>query len=35
MPTDVVIAVVGIVAAFALFAGALAWADFYSSGARK
>lgn len=34
MPTDVAIVVVGISTAFALFAGALAWADFYSRGAR-
>lgn len=35
MPTDVVIAVVGITAAFVLFAAALAWADFYTQGAPK
>jgi hypothetical protein len=35
MPTDVVIVVAGISAAFALFAAALAWADFHSGSARK
>jgi hypothetical protein len=31
MPTDIAIVVTGITLAFALFAVALAWADFYSS----
>jgi hypothetical protein len=35
MPTDVAIVVAGISAAFALFAAALAWADFHSGSARK
>jgi len=35
MPTDVAIVVAGVAAAFIIFAGALAWADFYSSGASK
>lgn len=34
MPTDVAIIVAAIVLAFFGFAGALAWADFYSHGGR-
>lgn len=33
MPTDVAITIAGIVAAFAIFAVTLAWADHYSKGA--
>jgi hypothetical protein len=33
MPTDVSIIVGAITAAFIFFAAALAWADYYSSGA--
>lgn len=32
MPADVAMVVTGIVLAFALFAGVLAWADFYTKG---
>jgi hypothetical protein len=34
MPTDVAIVVAGIVLAFLIFAGSLAWADHYSKDAR-
>lgn len=35
MPTDIAIIVAGITLFFVIFAGALAWADFYSRGAPK
>ena len=35
MPTETLILVVVISAIFAVFAGALAWADFYTRGLRK
>jgi hypothetical protein len=35
MPTDIAIAVAVITLVFVLFAGAMAWADFYSSRAPK
>ena len=35
MPTDVAIIVAGITLVFVAFAVALAWADFYTSGAPK
>jgi len=34
MPTDVAIIVVGVVAVFAVFAGGLGWAAFYTRGVR-
>ena len=30
MPTETIIVLVGVVLAFAVFAGTLAWADFYT-----
>ena len=35
MPTDVAIFVAAIVLAFAVFAGALAWADRYTNSVRR
>jgi hypothetical protein len=35
MPKDIALIIAGIVAAFAVFAIALAWADHYSGKARK
>lgn len=35
MPTDVAIIVAGIVLAFAIFAGTLAWGDCYTRRIRK
>lgn len=35
MPTDVAIVVAGIVLVFVVFAASLAWADHYTSGAKK
>ena len=34
MPTETAIAIAGIVLAFAVFAGVLAWADFYTRNYR-
>jgi hypothetical protein len=35
MPTETLAIVLAISAIFALFAGSLAWADFYSRGSQK
>jgi hypothetical protein len=35
MPTETIIVIAGIVLAFALFAGTLAWGDFYTSHTRQ
>lgn len=35
MPTDVAIVITAIVVAFAVFAAALAWGDYYTRGIRR
>lgn len=35
MPTDVAITVAAIVLGFTIFAGSLAWADYYTRGVRR
>jgi hypothetical protein len=35
MPTETLAIVIAILTIFALFAGSLAWADFYSRGRQK
>jgi len=35
MPTETIIVIIGIVLAFALFAGTLAWGDYYTGHAHQ